>query len=282
MNTENLKDQITEGLKNFIKENRKGGNANRASSASRCVRANWYKNNNYEEVPLNPRALLVFAFGDLTEMLVSFLASHAVGPNKYYKQLQFGIDKRGSVLIQNGAMSLTQWTQFEWTTWIESLAIPGHPDGIGQRQDGAWELIEIKSSATRGFMRAQQVGVGDYINQAYTLMASEEAKKLEIRDVRFFYINKDTQDWDTFFYTWDQTTWERVVNNFKLANLPIIPERPYKPEQEFFRKKPTGKAKLPWQCSYCGYNKECWPEAKLDFKSNKPVYYIEETISETK
>ena len=274
MNIENLKQQINDGLKTFIKENRKDGNANRASAASRCVRSNWYRNNKYKEEELSPRAILVFAFGDLTEMLADWLISFAHGPDKYYRKLLFGEGKRGSAVIQNGALELVQWTQLEWTTWIDGLAIPGHPDGIGQREDGTWELIEVKSSATRGFMRAQMSGVGDYIHQAYTLMASEEAKQLGIREVNFFYLNKDTQAWDVFPYVWDETTWEKVQNNFRLANQKEIPDKPYQPEAETFRKKPTGKMKLPWNCGYCGYNKECWPEAKLEFKSGKPTYYV--------
>ena len=40
-------------------------------------------------------------------------------------------------------------------------------------------------------------------------------------------------------------------------------ERCFEPQEEFYRRKPTGSKRLHTTCTFCSFKQKCWPEAKL-------------------
>jgi hypothetical protein len=57
-------------------------------------------------------------------------------------------------------------------------------------------------------------------------------------------------------------------------------ERQFEPEEETFYKKPTGNYLVPMTCTFCDFQKHCWPNAKLlpkagsKAQSPKPTWYV--------
>lgn len=256
------------------------GGGNRASASGSCTRKIWFSNQGKKGELMAPRAILNFTLGDLTEAVVtSFIKAALVGEGKLYKAVDFG-DKVGEVMIQNRLIEA--YSQKTVTTKItEDIEIPGHADGWGQLQNGDWELIEVKSASSYGFKSFEDEGPGDYLYQAHCLMMSEEAQAMNVKQVRFFYIKKDTGHLATRAFPLDLEMVHKVRERFILANHEEMPGRDFHPEKEMMRKKPTGKWKLPWQCGYCGFKDECYPKIRKEFKNvfgaQKPVFYVEES-----
>ena len=247
---------------------------NRASNANYCQRRLWYKKNGYVGEIMNSRAIINFALGDLTEaVVVAFIKAACVGPDKLYSEVAFG-ESAGDCRVQGRSFEI--FKQKTLTTKILGIDIPGHADGFGKRNsDGKWELIEIKSAADFGFEEFCEKGPGDYIRQSHCLMMSDECLALGVRSVRFFYLKKNTGHMASRLYNFDTDIASEVVRIFQEANQETIPDRPIQPEEEMFRKKPTGNIKLNWRCSYCPFTTTCWPDAKMEIsKSGKPVYYL--------
>jgi hypothetical protein len=57
---------------------------------------------------------------------------------------------------------------------------------------------------------------------------------------------------------------EQVVDSIKdkIENIDGEFKRCFEPEDETFRKQPTGSKRLPSQCGFCSYLGSCWPHAK--------------------
>lgn len=246
---------------------------NRASAAPMCVRRRWYSKSGEKAEPITPRKRVNFWLGDLTEIIVlALIKQHLVGPGCLYSEIYFG---KPVLSFDLKGLEVTIYTQDDDSSRIGPYEFTCHPDGWGKRNsDGKWELIECKSAADFGFERFKSQGPDDYLKQASVNLRSNSAIKLGATDVRYFYLKKNTGHlWDRLHH-FDQYLFEEVLREAKLANGQTVPERPYKPENETFRSKPTGRRKLPWQCGYCAFTQKCWPEAKLEFKSNKPMWVV--------
>ncbi len=247
---------------------------NRASSASLCFRRRWFKRNSYEAKPLTPRKLVNFLLGALSEQTVQyFIKEGCVGAGKLYSQVDFGKEV-GSFTTQG--KKITIYDQEDLTARIGTTEVTAHVDGWGLRNsDKEWELIEIKSAADYGYESFITNGPGDYIKQSTVNLMTGKAKELGAKSVRFFYLKKNTGHlWDRLFQ-FDQEVSKDVIEEYRLANGKEMPKRPYVPQIERFRGKPTGRKVLPWQCGYCPYTETCWKnEASLEFKNNKPTWIV--------
>jgi len=261
----------------FIEENlnKKRENAtdvNRASAATMCPKRRWYQRRGDEGTPLTPRKIVNFALGDLSEKtLLHFIREGCVGPGKLYSEVDFGMET-GSFTIQNG-FTVRDYTQGDLHTKAGDIEIVGHPDGIGKRNsDGKWELIEIKSSANYGFSKFKDEGAGDYLNQAHVLMMSEELQLLGVKDVRFYYLRKETGHvWDILHH-FDEKIWAATVEGYRISNQETLPTTPFELERESKwagKGKPrkfTGLIKAGFPCSYCPYLDKCHPGLTKEFK----------------
>lgn len=254
----------------------------RCSAANYCIRRRWYQRNGVVGTPLTPRKTINFTLGDLSEaVLLHFIANGLVGPDKLYSKVMFG-RRSGSVRVQNRLLPV--YAQKTLSFKIRGgPTITGHADGFGKRNsDGEWELIECKSAADYGFDDFKENGPGDYIKQVHALMLTKEARKMGVKRVRFFYLRKGTGHiWDRSF-EFDEAIAREVVEEFKLvASSTEAPERPFQIIEETYRKKPTGRSKLPWQCGYCPFTQTCWADHQIDieFKAEgfgmlKPNYIV--------
>lgn len=267
--------EIFSFMENSFKERENDTNVNRASAASGCVRKRWYKAHGYKGEPMQGRAYAVFLNGDLIEHAYKYLIAQAcVGPDKFYSEVDFG-QVVGELTLQG--RQFTQYAQDTVNIDINGLKVTGHADGWGRRNsDGQWELIEIKSSASYGFDRFKSGEIPDYIKQAHALLMSDKAQKLGAKSVRFLYMCKDTSHMFDRVFEFDVKTAELVRGEFIAAQAEDAPERPFGPIQETFRKNPTGRTVLPWQCGYCEFRAECQPNFKMEIsKTGKPVFVEE-------
>lgn len=272
--------QIYEYIKDSLMRKEKDTNVNRASAASLCPKRRWFQKNGYEGEPLTPRKIINFALGDLTEHMVKYFIKQAcVGPGKLYSEVDFG-KPVGTFPIQNGYWIDIYEQETSYAT-IEDIEVSAHADGWGRRNsDGLYELIEVKSAADYGFEDFKVNGPGSYLKQAHVNMMSEKGRELDVVDVRFFYLKKNTANlWDALF-KFDKEMWRQIKEDYVTASQDERPETPYRPIFETFRGKQTGKIVLIWICGYCPYTKECYPTAKLEIKNGKPKYYIEGVANE--
>lgn len=254
--------------------------ANRASSASQCVKKRWLQNQGEEGEPLQPRSILVFATGDMVEhVLKYFIAKACVGPGKLYSQVDFGV-KDGTFTIQQREFDI--YRQETTNLLIGGLTIPGHADGWGKRnEDGQWELIEIKSSANFGFDKFVEGETPDYIKQAHTLMMSAKGLALGVRSARFFYMKKETSHIFDRRYEFDDELAKTVKTEYMIAAGSEEPRRPHEPaDEKVYNRKTreydlTGRKILGFPCSYCEYKQKCFSNISLEYKSGKPVWTVE-------
>lgn len=246
---------------------------NRASSASLCYKRRWYQHNGYEASPLTPRKMVNFLLGDLSEKTMQhFIKEGCVGEGKLYSEVNFG-EAIGEFTIQN--KKIIVYKQEDLTAQLGDITVTAHVDGWGKRNsDSKWELIECKSAADYGFDSFITNGPGDYLKQSTVNLSTNKAKELGATSVRYFYLKKNTGHlWDRLFH-FDENLLNDVIEEYKIADSPGEPMRPYVSKLEFYRKVPTGRHILPWQCVYCSYTKTCWPNAELEFKNNKLTWVL--------
>lgn len=271
--------QIYDEIGEYLK-GEENGNIFRASAASMCVRRRWYQKNGYKGLPLTPRKIVNFLLGDLSERtLLHFIKRGCVGSGRLYSEVIFG-ETLGSIQFQKRDIEI--YKQRTLSFKLGELTITGHADGFGKRNvDGKWELIEIKSAADYGFKEFQEKGAGDYLKQSHALMLTEEARALDIKSVRFFYLKKQTGHvWDRKF-DFNPEIAETVKSEFIMTDNQVPPPAPYDFIPETFRGKPTGRKTIPWQCGYCSMRDHCKPGARIEWKKDqfgtmKPIYLYEE------
>lgn len=262
---------IYEHIGQYLARSESETNVNRASAATMCVRRRWYQGKGYKGTPLTPRKIVNFMLGDLSERVLLFFIKQAlVGPGKLYSEVNFG-DVIGSFMFQGKPLDLYSQKTMKWK--LGSIEITGHADGFGKRNsDGKWELIEIKSAADYGFDSFIENGPGDYLKQAHALMMMEESQALDIRQVRFFYLRKNTGNLYDRIFDFDTTLANEVMREFQAANREKMPEAPYALVPETHYKKPTGRMTCVWQCAYCPFTQICQGEFTKEFKNGKPKY----------
>lgn len=269
--------QIYAWAKSFFGERTKPelNSANRCSAAPQCVRKRWLQNRGTEGEPLQPRAMLVFAMGDIVEHVLKYFIKEAcVGVGRLYSEVDFG-DKTGTFTIQHREFDI--YKQDELRFKIGGVEVTGHPDGWGKRnEDGKWELIECKSAADYGFTEFTK-GECNYLEQVHAMMMSPKAIERDVRSVRFFYMNKNNSAIFDRRYDEDAMISTRVIDEYYFSNHEKDPGIPKKEnvgwQDETIRNKSTGRSKLGWVCSYCNYTTKCYPNAKMEFSNtNKPVW----------
>ena len=248
---------------------------NRASSASMCVKRRWFQRLNYPATPLTPRKLVNFLLGDLSEKTLQFFIKEAcVGPNKLYSHVDFGVEI-GSFTIQGKKIAV--YEQEDLTAQLGDIKVTAHVDGWGKRNsDAQWELIECKSAADYGFDSFISQGPGDYLKQAMVNLNTNKAIELKAKQVRFFYLKKNTGHlWDRIF-NYDDQLFKEIIVEYQLANSDTEPKRPHVAKMEFNRKVPTGRRVLGFPCNgYCPYTEICWKdETILEFKAGKPLWVM--------
>lgn len=264
-----------------INENSKreeSANVLRASAATMCVLRRWYQNQGLKGETLSPRKIVNFMLGDLSEMvLLHFVKEGCVGPGKLYSEVQCG-QVSGNFKIQQGTITINTYYQKDLHLQINDKEVIGHGDAFGKRNsDGAWEYIECKSAANWGFKSFQDAGPGDYIKQAHAIMMTREARNLEIKHTRFFYLRKETGHvWDKLV-DFNPRIGAVIQKEFLDSVGAAKPPKPFHLVDETFRKKTTGRKIAEFPCTYCPYLENCHGKHEIDWKSDqwgnmKPIY----------
>jgi hypothetical protein len=211
-----------------------------------CTRKLWYKINASDKAePFLPHTRLKFLYGDLLEGLLLDLAQKA-GHTVEYEQ-----------------------AQVEWNE------ITGRIDAV---IDGV--LVDVKSASSFSFKKFQgglqsEDDAFGYLGQiAGYLLAGIEAGWCEPKRAAFLVINKETGKLclDTHEFNDDDLSAfsERIKGNKKVAEGTETPEKAFAPVPEG----KSGNLKLAINCSYCEFNKHCWPEMRTFLYSNKPIHLV--------
>ena len=251
---------------------------NRASSASLCPRRRWFQRTGVKGTPLNPRKIINFTLGDLTERVVlAFIRDGLVGPGKLYSEIHLG-EKIGEIKLQGKLLDVHAQEDLV----IQEKGMPevtAHADGWGKRNlDGKWELIEIKSAADYGFSGFQQEGPKDYIKQAHALMMTTKAKELGVRETRFFFLRKSTGHIHDRLEVFDEKIWRQVRREYIQVLSDDCPPAPYKLKED-----KDGRTVAPFPCAgYCPYTKECHGDFDVEWKKDHFGHYRPSYVFKTK
>ena len=282
--------EIYKGLKKEHEDRDDSPYIDRASSSTNCPKRRWFHRKGFKGETLTPRKNINFMLGDLSEKtMVHFVSKYLVGKDKPYSEVVFG-EELGKFAFNGKEIKI--FDQLSWTTIIRDdegrpKEISGHPDGIAKRSsDGKWELLEFKSAANWGYKSFKENGPGDYLKQAHCLMMSNEAKKLGIQEVRFFYMKKETGHiWDKLI-PYDTYFEAMVESEFRVVWQLEEPGTYYQPVPEMKSmgrgkpKKKTGRTMLQFPCTYCPYKEKCHgkigkPDMKKDqWGSLKPTWIV--------
>lgn len=211
----------------------------RMSSSGKCGRQIAYQYHGFKSEPLPSRSIMVFRLGHTIESEVKALIE------KYCSHLDITYPK--------------DTISYE----IEGKTITGHVDGF----IGTDTVLEVKSINGMRFKMLDREGIPkDYKAQATSYMkATGRTKTL------FIFYCKDTSHLREMYYQYNPSEFIEIENRFSSvvqSTKENLPAREYEPLKS---------GQLPWQCSYCSYNKYCWPEYELKFdKNNKPQYILKE------
>lgn len=270
--------QVYEFISEYLTRE-KDTHVNRASSATLCPKRRWFQRKGVEGKPITPRKIVNFLLGDLSEKTMNyFVKQGCVGPGKLYSEVDFGTPI-GSFNFQNKQIEI--YKQQDLVANIAGFEVTAHVDGWGKRNiDGKWELIEFKSASNYGFSDFKKEGPGDYLRQATVNLQTNRAQELEAKEVRFFYLRKETGHLWSSVHSITPELIKEVEDGFRIANGEQEPPTPHAPEAETFRGKPTGRMVLGFPCSYCPYIEKCH-KAEVEFKNDqwlnqRPVYVVKE------
>ncbi len=205
----------------------------RLSAIGKCIRQQAYKVLQFPEngKEIDPRARMVFAMGDLTEIVVVALAK-AAGCD-----IRVTGDKQSTVQIDG---------------------IEGHPDGILFESDKSY-LLEVKSMSSFSFKDFER-GV---IDDGYRYQCNAYMHALNLTQCVIVALNKDAGVLAEQVINLDPAIVvdikKRIVT-LKAVTADTLPRRPYEPNALGF---------YPWQCLYCAYWVTCHPTAEKVLVSNR-------------
>lgn len=246
-----LEDQVWENFGQRVAKTIKESLANREPKATLrmsnagkpCERQLWYEINTPEQgEALRPETYMKFMFGHFLEELLLFLAEvsgHEVTGRQDEQEIE---------------------------------GIKGHRDAI---IDGT--LVDVKSASSYSFKKFREGGLKEddpfgYIPQIMSyLEASKGDKELTDHDkAAFLVVDKTLGHICLDFHSKGNLDVHQLIKDKKKAvNQETPPERAF--EAQPFGK--SGNEKLGVNCSYCAFNKTCWPETRTFLYSTGPVTF---------
>ena len=212
-----------------------------------CQRKLWYKINATDKAePLKPNTLLKFFFGDMIEELVLTIvkaAGHRV------EGMQDRLDVHG---------------------------IKGHRDAV---IDGM--TVDVKSASPFAFKKFKEGNLRNddpfgYISQlsSYVYAGQDDPLVTNKTQGAFLVIDKVNGHicLDVYDFTEELKTKEEEMLAAKALVEGPIPEDRIPPVPQ---SKTSPNTKLDMMCSYCEFNKECWPEARVFLYNTGPLYLVD-------
>ncbi len=275
-----MKNDLIKQIDEFIieqnmqtRDTKENPNVFRASNALKCPRSLAFKMLGHPGETIPARGLRVFKFGHLTEqMLVDYLEDPLF--KKMFPKIKFSdAQKEVNYQLPSG------------------VNIRGHIDGIISDEDGKTYVIDFKSINTMGFKR--QKGADFLIEETYRAQANIYMYALGLHDSIFMFMDKNDCNMHIVHFKKDADLMKTIDKEFKQvydAKEGMMPPRKFSPvtvplnitakQAETARKKGEHVeeiTKLVWQCSYCSYKDECYPEFKMQTIKRKVCYVKEET-----
>lgn len=214
---------------------------------SPCQRKLWYKINRTNDADkLQPNTLLKFFFGDMIEELA---LSVAVAAGHKVEGMQDRLDVHG---------------------------IKGHRDAV---IDGM--TVDVKSASPFAFKKFKEGNLRDddpfgYISQlsSYVYAAKDDPLVTNKTAGAFLVIDKvnghiclDVYDFEEELKTKEQemlAAKEMVAGPMPEDRIPPVPQSKTSPN-----------TKLDMTCSYCEFNKICWPEVRTFLYSTGPLHLVD-------
>lgn len=218
-----------------------------SSIGTPCKRKLWYKINEPTKAePLQANALLKFFFGDMIEELVLAIVKAA------------GHDVKGE------------------QDRLDVHGIKGHRDCV---IDGM--TVDVKSASPFAFKKFKDGNLRDddpfgYISQlsSYVYAGQDDPVVTNKTQGAFLVIDKvnghiclDIYDFDEELKTKEEemlAAKELVKGEIPEDRIPPIPQSKTSPN-----------TKLDVSCSYCEFNKVCWPEARVFLYNTGPLYLVD-------
>lgn len=218
-----------------------------SSIGTPCKRKLWYKINEPTKAePLQANALLKFFFGDMIEELVLAIVKAA------------GHDVKGE------------------QDRLDVHGIKGHRDCV---IDGM--TVDVKSASPFAFKKFKDGNLRDddpfgYISQlsSYVYAGQDDPLVTNKTQGAFLVIDKvnghiclDIYDFDEELKTKEEemlAAKELVKGEIPEDRIPPVPQSKTSPN-----------TKLDISCSYCEFNKVCWPEARVFLYNTGPLYLVD-------
>lgn len=221
------------------------GTLRMSSIGQPCERKLYYDVNSPEDSEeLRPEVYMKFLFGDLTELLLSYL-----------------------VEVSGHTLEGTQDTQ-------DIVGIKGHRDGV---IDGV--TVDMKSASTYSFKKFQsgeleQNDPFGYVIQLQSYMHSGQSDPIVTDKSRgaFLVVDKTLGHICLDFHPYKKLPMEAIYERKKdLVNQPEPPTRKFDPIPEGV----SGNKVLGVNCSYCPFKTKCWPSLQTYLYSTGPKHFTE-------
>lgn len=213
-----------------------------SNMGSPCERKLWYQiNRPDEQEELTADTKLKFLFGDLTELLLLFLA------------------KIAGHSVEGGQ------------TQLDLHGIKGSRDAV---IDGV--LVDVKSTSSFSFKKFNEHTLKDddafgYIPQllGYLEASQDDTLVTDKSRAAFWAFDKSLGHMCLDFHQRPDWDWKAVIEyKQKTVSLPEPPERAFEP-QEFGK---SGNMRLGTFCGYCSSKKLCYPELRTFLYSQGPTF----------
>lgn len=226
----------------FGPREKREGTLRMSNIGSPCERKLYYSVNHKDEAePLPPSAILKFAYGDLIELLLLFLAE--------------------------ASGHTVEGTQDEQ----EIEGIKGHRDAV---IDGT--IVDVKSASTYSFRKFEEGTLADndsfgYIDQLQSyLYAGQTDDKVTDKDRgAFFVADKTLGHLCLDIHERKNLPYDKIYRHKKeIVNSKDVPARGFLPVPEG----KSGNEKLPINCSYCDFKRLCHPSLRTFLYASGPVY----------
>ncbi len=242
--------QTSRVLSEKLKRERKEFTLRFSNIGTPCVRKLWLEKNSQEQNTFRPEVYHKFAFGDLTEEYLLFLAELS-GHEVIYRQQK-----------------------------VELEGITGHIDVV---IDGM--LVDCKSASSNSFKKFKEGLTTEndsfgYLTQlgAYHFKAKELPEVIFKNQAAFLVFDKqhghihlDIHDFSTINYS------ELFKQRKEQVASDIIPDRHFEPVPDGYTKdgefRPNGNLKLGINCSYCEQKFKCWENIRTFMSFKGPIYF---------
>lgn len=227
-------------------------NVFRASSAGRCARALAYQWLGYTPEPIQARGIRVFRHGDIIEEAID-------------KDCDLYKEKYGEDILTDRQLE----GEFKLT---DNKVVTCHIDGI-TKNNGEEIIVNIKTISDLGFRMIER-GVIDYGHQCQAhceMKAINEKYGKKIDKALYYYYKKNTSHDSEYIIHWDNKIMEEIEKRF-ISVLKC--DKDNLPERELERHGGL-KDKMGFPCTYCAYNKHCFPDREVQIIKGKPYICVE-------